>query len=272
MARVQDILSWLDAYAPFRYSAAWDNSGLNVGAPEAQVTGLLVALDVTMETLAEALARRCNCMVVHHPLIFEPLRAVRTDQFPGVLVTKALVEGIHVIAAHTNLDVAHKGTNDVLAAALGVAHVDLLDDEERWRGEPLYGGLGRVGVLDPPRALGEWLRQLQELWPDGRVRAVGSPMHLIRRVALCSGSGGSLLGKAIAAGCDAYVTGDLKYHEARHAEAAGLALIDIGHFTSEKLIVEPLAAYLRDRAAAAKTHLPVAVAQKERDPFTSAWR
>jgi dinuclear metal center YbgI/SA1388 family protein len=270
MVTVSDILDWIDAHAPFRYAASWDNCGLQVGDPGAELSRLLVALEPSTATLREARELSCQCVVTHHPLIFQPLAAVRKDQFPGSLVTLALCSGIHLIAAHTNLDVCRGGTNDQLARLLELTGLQALEVEDRWVREERYAGMGRVGVLAEAASLAAFVQKLAALFPGAHLRVVGKNEQLVRRVALCTGSGGSLLGKALASGCDVYVTGDLKYHEARNAAEAHVALVDVGHFPSERLIVAPLASYFQQTAARLGLALEVLQGCRESDPFRMA--
>ncbi|MFP5213482.1 MAG: Nif3-like dinuclear metal center hexameric protein, partial [Acidobacteriota bacterium] len=147
MARVKDILAWLDAIAPFRYAASWDRCGLQAGEPGAEVNRVLVALDPSTRTVKEAADRGCQCLVTHHPLIFKPVAAVLTDRFPGLPLAMALRNGINLVAAHTNLDAAREGTNDRLAELLGLELTGPLETERAWEGEENYGGMGRIGAL-----------------------------------------------------------------------------------------------------------------------------
>lgn len=267
MLRVIDVLNWVDSYAPFRYAASWDRCGLQVGNPDASVERILVALDPTAETIEEAVENGCQCLVTHHPLLFRPLNNVRTDEFPGNLVATALVKGVHLIAAHTNLDAAAGGTNDQLAALLSLEDVTPLEADPSWSGEGRYAGMGKVGRLPWSMRLGDFVERIREAFEGIAVRAAGDPEREIRRIAICTGSGGSLIETVIACGCDAYVTGDLKYHEAQRAVEANLSLIDMGHFASERPALRPLATYLQTRAVQEGCSAEVLVALKEKDPF-----
>jgi len=267
MLLVGDILAWLDHYAPFRYAASWDHCGLQVGDPEAPVTRILVALDPGSPTLNEAEKRQCQCLVTHHPLMFRPLAAVRADQFPGSLVIRALLNGIHVIVAHTNLDVARGGTNDHLGRMLSLQEMKPLECDPATEAEERYAGMGLVGSFAQAMSLEEAVAKTRTALGGIAVRAVGSSEKRVQKVALCSGSGGSLLEQAISSGSDLFVTGDVKYHDAQRAMEAGMALIDIGHFASERIVVPPLAAFLRARATVQQKALEVLEADAERDPF-----
>jgi len=267
MVLVRDILDWLDLYAPFRYTASWDQCGLQVGNPEAPVKSILVALDPTSATLSEAEERKCQCLITHHPLLFHPLKAVRADQFPGNLVIGAVLKGIHLIAAHTNLDVAKGGTNDHLGEMLSITMMQPLEYDDSRQGEDRYGGMGRVGFLTQTISFKALVERTIKALGGITVRAVGDGEKPVQRVALCSGSGGSLIEQAIGAGSDVFITGDIRYHDAQRALEAGLALIDIGHFTSERIVVGPLAAFFRAQAAAHCEVLEVLEAMVEKDPF-----
>lgn len=267
MAKVKEVLALLDAHAPFRFAEPWDQCGLQVGDPEADVKRILVALDPGSAALDEAIANGCQCLVTHHPLIFRPLQRVRTDEYPGALVVRALREGINLIAAHTNLDVAREGTNDCLAGVLELQCVTALEEEKAWHGEGRYGGMGRLGLLPDSVTLGDLATRLGRLLPSAVVRGVGDQARPVQRVALCTGSGGSLVERAIATGADVYVSGDIKYHEAQRAVEAGLGIVDVGHFASEHLVLQPLAQVLRSWAEQLGLPLAIRVARTERDPF-----
>jgi dinuclear metal center YbgI/SA1388 family protein len=267
MALVRDILAWLDLSAPFRYAESWDNCGLQVGDQEALVTRVLVALDPNSATLNEAEEQACECLVTHHPLLFSPLKAVRADQFPGNLVIRAVLKGIHVIAAHTNLDVARGGTNDHLGHLLSVQAMEPLERDDSRQEEDRYGGMGRIGFLPEAIRFNDLVKQTMKVLGGSPVRAVGNGEKQVHRVALCSGSGGGLIEQAISLGSDVFITGDVKYHDAQRALEAGLALIDIGHFASERIVVRPLAACLRAQAVAHHEALEVLEASGEKDPF-----
>jgi dinuclear metal center YbgI/SA1388 family protein len=207
--------------------------------------------------------------VTHHPLLLRPIKTVRPDSYPGSAVFSAIRKGINLIAAHTNLDAAVAGTNDQLAQLLALENLEPLEVEAAWKAEELYGGMGRVGLLPAPASLEQLAGRLREALGTTGIRMVGEPDREIRRVALCTGSGGSLIELVIARGCDAYVTGDVKYHEAQLALEAGLCVLDVGHFPSERLIVKPMADYLQSQANLAGVSLEVLTASLENDPFRS---
>ncbi|MGC9194901.1 MAG: Nif3-like dinuclear metal center hexameric protein [Syntrophobacteraceae bacterium] len=269
MVRVKEILGWIDSLAPFRFAESWDNCGLQVGNPQASITGLLVALDPSSPVLAEARERGCQCVVTHHPLLLHPLSSILTDSWPGCVVERALLSGISIIAAHTNLDAARQGTNGQLAQLLGLSITGPLDAQPSLCQDSRYGGMGVVGLLAREATAEKIAAELKSALGAQSVRIAGDWKKRVSRVAVCSGSGGSLLGKALAAGADLYITGDLKYHDARLAEEYGLVVIDIGHFASEKPVLGVLCDFFRARAASEALELDVFVSQSEFDPLRS---
>ncbi len=120
-------MTWLDAHAPFRYAADWDNCGLQVGDPRRRSDLHPGGAGRDSPTLREAETNRCQCLVTHHPLLFQPLKTLRFDQSPAASIIRAIKNGIHLIAAHTNLDAARDGTNQQLVRMLGLEHCHPLE-------------------------------------------------------------------------------------------------------------------------------------------------
>ncbi len=269
MVRVKDILGWIDSWAPFRFAESWDNCGLQVGNPGSEVARLLVALDPSTTVLAEACDLGCQCVVTHHPLLLHPLKSIRTDSWPGSIIGRALISGISLIAAHTNLDAARIGTNAQLVELLGLTPTGPLEARSALCDDPDYGGMGLVGMLPGETTSAALAACLKVSLGGALVRIAGDVQKKVKKVALCSGSGGGLVEKALAAGAELYITGDLKYHEARLAEEHGLVVMDIGHFASEKPVLGPLGDFLRSRAQSEAMELEVFVSKSETDPFSS---
>jgi len=267
MVRVKDIFQWIDSWAPFRYAESWDNCGLQVGSLLSSVTKVLVALDPASSVLGEALELGCQCLVTHHPLILRPISSIHIDSWPGSIISRAVLSGISIIAAHTNLDAARYGTNVQLGELLKLDAVRPLEVEALHCGDKQYAGMGLVGLLPHDNTLKSLAVALAGMIGGNLARIAGEPGKRIRKVAVCTGSGGSLMGKVVESGAEVFITGDLKYHDARFAEESGIAVIDIGHFASERLILEPLGDFLRSRAKSEAADLEVFVSKSEEDPF-----
>jgi len=228
---------------------------------------VLVALDAGSEVVGEAKELGCECLVTHHPLLFRPIQTLRTDSWPGSVIALAVVSGINIIAAHTNVDAARGGTNGQLKDLLGLEGVSPIEVDARLSDESQYIGIGLVGELPRELNMGELARQLSDSLDGAGIKMVGDPGKTVRRAAICTGSGASLIGDVVSAGADVYITGDIKYHDAKLAEECGLAILDVGHFASEKLVLEPIAALLASKALEEGGKLESVVSRSEKDPF-----
>ena len=243
MATVADILNFVEGLAPRYMKCDWDNVGLLCGRKDKEITKILVALDPFRNVIEEAIQIEADCIVTHHPLIFRnPLMAVNEDTETGRCVLTLMEHGIAAINAHTNYDLAPDGVNDILAQTLGLSDIDVIapvgTDAE---GRP-YGLLRRGTVAE--QSLDVFLSTVkQNLHCDGlRYVDSGKP---VRTVAVGGGSCADEMGDALKAGCDTFVTADVKYNQFRTAFELGLNLIDAGHFHTENPSMAPLAEKLR---------------------------
>lgn len=366
--KTADIVGIINKLAPIALAEAWDNPGLQLGDPAAEVARIMVALDPTPDVIDSAIAASCQLLVTHHPLIFKPLKSISTATPQGALIQKAIKSGLSIVSLHTNYDIASGGLNDLLAnkiglsscvplkvttscelvklvvfvpadqleqvrsalfpfaamqgkyrdcsfAADGVGTFTPLEGSEPFTGtvgvsarvpeerlellilraqlpravkallaahpyeEPAFDvypllnegeklGLGRIGRLPEPLTLAEYVSRLKEILSAPALRYVGDPAARISKVALCSGSGASLLREAARSGADVLVTGDVKYHEARDAEELGMALIDAGHFPTEIIMVDDITERLgRALVKSGYTDCRVEACRTETDPF-----
>jgi dinuclear metal center YbgI/SA1388 family protein len=268
-ATVADILELMEHIAPACLAQQWDNVGLQVGHPQWPVTAVRVALDPTLAVIEEAARDEADLLITHHPLIFRPLKCVDLRSEQGAVIEMALARRIAVFAAHTNLDAAVGGVNDILARRLGVTQVTPLSAEPpagcgHGAGDP---GLGRVGRLAQPVELAELATATRDRLGLKAVKVSGDPRLRVEQVAVCSGSGSGLMKDFFASDAQVYVSGDLHYHDAMDAAAAGRGLIDVGHFASESLVLETLARRLRAGMADAGIQATVSASSIEKDPF-----
>lgn len=244
---VQNVYDAINAVADFSTQMDFDNAGLLVGDAGAAVTGALVSLDVTDSIIDEAVDRGANLIVTHHPVIFHAIKRVTAD----MLVYRLVRENIAVISAHTNLDLAPGGVNDILAQKLELADVNVLPPENLLRAGRLSRG------MTPPE-FAYYVKQKLDL-PALRYCDGG---RAIEQVAVCGGSGGGELRDALAAGCQAYVTADVKHDVMLEAAHLGVTLIDGGHFGTENHVIE----YLADVARRVLADTPVTVARGNQAP------
>lgn len=262
MATVKDVYQALDRFAPFRTQMGFDNAGLLVGDERAEVTRVLLSLDITLPVIVEAAELGAQLIVAHHPVIFDPVKTILAGTPTGDRLMALIRGGISAICAHTNLDVAVGGVNDALAKALGLREIGVLcpegtDDQ----GRPY--GLGRTGVLEDACTLPDFAGMVKEALGANGVRYVDSGRP-IRRVAVGGGACGSCLRDAWAKGCDVLVTSDVKYDVFLDARALGLSLIDAGHFPTENVVLPGLCQTLQ----AAFPDLDVRLSRVHREVFS----
>ena len=230
--KVRDIIAVIEDFAPLSIQEGWDNSGLCVGSPEAEVSSVLFALDCTESLVDEAIECGADMIITHHPLIFSGLKKISPEDQVGAAVIKAIKNGISIYAAHTNADKVVAGVSGAMAAKLGLVDVQILDED----GEGI--GLGVVGNLPQPLAVESVMSLVKDRF-SLKVLKSSKPLDgMISRVAMCGGSGGSLIGAARKSGAQLYMSGDISYHNFFTPE--GFMIMDIGHYESEIEIVNIL--------------------------------
>ena len=243
MATVADILKYIESIAPPYMMESWDNVGLLCGRKDREVKKILVALDPFRNVVEEAISEKCDLVVTHHPLIFrDKIMALNEDTETCRNLLTLVENGIAAINAHTNLDLAPGGVNDILAATLGLENIEVVNPEgEDAQGRPY--GLLRCGTV-PEQSLSAFLASVKKnLGCDGLRYVEGSKP--VRKVAVGGGSCADFMEEAAAAGCDTFVTADIKYNQFRNGYELGLNLIDAGHFHTENPTMPVLAAKLR---------------------------
>lgn len=244
MATVKEVYQVLDRFAPFRTQMGFDNAGLLVGDEQAEVTRVLVSLDITLPVIREAAELGAQLIVAHHPVIFDPVKSIVAGDPTGDKLVALIRNNISAICAHTNLDVAVGGVNDALAEALDLKEIEVfLPDGLDVQGRPY--GLGRIGVMEKPCALPEFAATVKRKLHAGSVRYV-DPERPVRRVAVGGGACGGCLRDTWSKGCDVLVTSDVKYDVFLDAEALGIGLIDAGHFPTENVVLPVLCRVLRE--------------------------
>ena len=237
MITVQTVLDYLWTLAPMEYKESWDNVGFLLGRRHTPVSGILVSLDATASVASQAKALGCQLVVTHHPVIFRGEKHI-TDADPLTETHLAFLEnGISVICLHTNLDCAPGGVNDVLAGILGLKEVRVLEDGET-------AGLIRIGSVEQT-TLADFAKHVKTSLQCPGLRCVdgGKP---VRRVAVGGGGCADYVGRVLEAGCDTFVTADVKYHQFCDAATLGLNLIDAGHFETENPVCTVLAQRLAE--------------------------
>ena len=262
---VRELYAALDARIPATLSCPWDHDGLSCcPAPDAPVTGVLVALDATEDAVALAAEQGCNVILTHHPMLFGGLAAVTSDSTEGRKVLFLVQTGIATMAFHTRLDTLVGGVNDILAARLGLADVTAFGCHDNPMGAPM----GRVGTLAAETTLEDFAAAVkaalaipetlgtpytEHLTPASPAVSFAGCGKTVRRVAVLGGAGEDEVAAAVAAGADTYVTGEIGYHKLCDAPYGEINLVAAGHDFTEF----PVCAYLAGTVAALCPDVPV---------------
>ena len=256
--KIREVVDALEHYAPLPLQEGYDNAGLQVGLTEAvEMSGALLCLDVTEAVVDEAVQKGCNLIVSHHPLIFRKLSRISDENYVQRTVRKAIKNDVTIVSMHTNMDAAAGGVNFKIAEKLGLKNVQFFGGEKEVDG--VKGGSGVIGEISDEDILkaaqaGNLSDEVKEHFAEGiaaddlilllrerfGVECVQCNQLLrcpIRKVALCGGSGSFLLGDAIAAGADAFITGEMSYHEYFGHEQE-IQICVIGHYQSEQFTSE----------------------------------
>lgn len=267
---VKQILDTIDKdIAPGGLAESWDNCGLCAGNPDWPVKKILIGLDPGMPVMQAAKSWQADMVLTHHPLFITPEKTIDFRSLPGSAIAMAATERIAIVCAHTSLDKAWNGLNDFFADRINLVPIRPLAAEAH-AADPgsSMTGFGRIGPVSPPVSVSQMAARIKKGLGLQQVRMVGDPDLMVRQVAVCTGSGGALIPEFLKCGADLYVTGDIKYHEARLVENHGRALIDVGHFASEIIAVDLLSRKLNQAAIRAGYDLEIKKFTQETDPFT----
>ncbi len=268
MAKLENILELINLIAPFNLAEEWDNCGLQVGSLNWEVKKVIIGLDVTPALMNAAKEKNCDLVLTHHPLMLQPEKTIDFSKMPGSAIEIAVKHKINIISAHTNLDKANQGLNDYFAAKIGMIETkvffqenfSLISDNETT-------GIGRTGFLEKPILLRQLAKTVKEKLVLSHLRVTGNMDLPITAVAVCTGSGGSLVDTFLKSNADVYITGDIKYHEARLVEQGSKALIDVGHFGSEHMAIDLLFEKLTQSIQNARLDIQIIKYREEKDPF-----
>ena len=228
--KIREITDVIESFAPLSLQESYDNSGLIVGRYDDEVHAVLLAVDVTEEVLDEAEREGCDLIITHHPIIFHPLKRFNSGSYVERCVERAIRRGIALYACHTNLDSAAGGMSWQVGSMIGLGDMRVLQP----RATDANTGFGVVGTLPVAESATAFLQRVKSIFDVGAIRYSDIPSEdmMIRRVAICTGAGGSLIDDAMASNADLYLTADLRYNDFMRGEGR-MILADIGHFESE---------------------------------------
>lgn len=239
----EEVMEVLEEQSPLSLAYDWDNAGLLVGNPKKEVKKIFIAVDATDEVIDLAVASGADLLLTHHPMIFRGIKRVTESDFTGRRIIKLIQNDMAYYAMHTNFDI--RGMAELSAAMIGLKNDKVLQAAGEFQGEPV--GLGRVGDLLKPMDLRQCARFVREAFSLKQVKVFGQESSPVARVAICPGSGKSVIPDAIGAGADVLITGDIDHHEGIDAVARGLCIIDGGHYGLEHIFVSYMKNYLTKR-------------------------
>lgn len=249
---INKVVDALEQYAPLPLQEGYDNAGLQVGLTETvEVSGALLCLDVTEQVVDEAIEKGCNLIVSHHPLIFRKLARIADENYVQRTVRKAIKHDIAIVSMHTNMDAATGGVNFKIAEKLGLKHLQFFAGEKEVDG--VKGGEGVMGEVSEAAgwAADDLVLLLREKFGAECVQCNQLLRRPIRRVALCGGAGSFLLDAAVAAGADAFITGEMHYHEFFGHEQE-IQICVIGHYQSEQFTSEIFKSIIEEKCPGVK--------------------
>ena len=258
--KIKEIIALVEKLAPLDGMCNWDNVGLIIGNGEADTAKVFITLDVTDEVVLEAINKKVRLIITHHPVIFSGIKEINTSTSLGKRLLALIKNDISVYSAHTNLDVAVGGTNDIFFDLLGLKEKGMLEVE--------FTALGRTGICDKGFSLKDYANFLRKKLFVSYLKYAGDPDKIMKKIGFATGSASGIkyFTEAAKASCDLYITGDISYHEAQAALDMGLNIIDAGHFPTEIIVVSALCRYLK--AAAIENNWDIEIeAAIQRDIF-----
>lgn len=249
--KIREVVDALERFAPLPLQESFDNAGLQVGLTEAEVSGALLCLDVTEKVVDEAVALGCNLIVSHHPLIFHALKRITYSNDVQRAVAKALKNDVTVVSMHTNMDNARGGVNFMIAEKMELEGCRFFAEKTV---DGIECGSGVVGSLPEALAADDFVIMLKRVFDVECVQCNQLLRRPIKTVAVCGGAGSFLLDDAIAAGADAFVTGEMHYHEYfGHEQEIQIAVI--GHYQSEQFTNEIFKSIIEEACPGVKAYL-----------------
>jgi len=251
-----EIIRVIDEFAPPAIQESWDNSGLCIGDLDSEVDSVLLALDCTPEIIDEAISCGSQMIITHHPLIFKGIKQISNSTLLGKMINKIIKNNLIIYSAHTNADKVLSGVSGIMAARLGLGNIDFLRKDTN--GE---SGMGIIGDLETPADFVQILKIVKKNFNPGVLKCSKPIDGKISRIALCGGSGSSLIENAREAGAQLFITGDLSYHYFFCEK--GFMIMDIGHYESEYGLLELLKSVLTKKIST----FAVRIAEKNTNPI-----
>lgn len=240
--------------APLSMAEPWDNSGLLLGSSQKEIKSVYIALDATDQVVNEAVNKKVDLLLTHHPLLFKPLKSITNHDFIGRRIMKLIKEDITYYAMHTNFDVAIMA--DLAAQYLNLNNQEILEKTDETH------GIGKIGLLPYEMTLQELCNYIKDNFNIETVKVFGDSNNKLRKIAIMPGSGKSYIQNSIQAQVDVMITGDIDHHEGIDAVASGLIIIDAGHYGIEHIFVRYMQEFINNRF-----HDVIVYIEESYDPF-----
>lgn len=258
---LQQLTTFLDEFAPPSLAESWDNVGLLLGDSAAEVQRVMTCLTLTPDVAEEAVAEQADLIVSHHPILFKPVQRITSDTGDGQMLLMLAQRQIAVYSPHTAFDSARLGINQQLAELLELREIQPLRPMED--ADQIGLGSGRFGTLPRAMSLGQLLTLVRSALGLQHLQYVGDPGRPVTRLGIACGSAAEFLPDARRQGCDAFLTGEARFHSCLDARSLGVALILAGHYGTERPGVEKLAEHLQQQFPAVQ----VWASRRECDPL-----
>ncbi len=257
-AAIKEVVSIIESIAPLRDAYEWDNSGLQIKCAE-RVNNMLITLDVTPQTVAEAKENGCDMILSHHPLIFDEMKSVDIDAYTDSIVMQLIKNDISLYCAHTSFDRAQGGLNDELAQSLGLLDIETIQEQ----GE----GVLRIGRLEKFLSAAELADRVKETLLCSHVCLTDVDPGKIEMVGVVGGSGGDFAAAAKVHGAQALITGEAKHSHHLEAKGLGILIVEAGHYDTEKLFSKVLLSGLQLRIDEVQLHLGLKLSKQSGAPY-----
>ncbi|MDO5096026.1 MAG: Nif3-like dinuclear metal center hexameric protein [Peptostreptococcaceae bacterium] len=255
--KLKEIEKILDNKLQSEIAESWDNVGLLIGDKNREVESVLLTLELTDKVFEEALAKKCDMILAHHPLIFSGVKRIVSENDDN-LIYRLIEKGIPFYAAHTNFDAIHRGLNDYFAEIMDANHIEVHSENEQ--AEEFL----RIFDIEP-QPLAEFVEKIKNKLHLKAIRLIGA-RERIAKVGVVTGAGGDYAELAHRLGADAFITGDIKYHQAMDFKARGICVIDVGHFETEQIFAQAMKSFIQNEIPELKS-IRLEVAESEESPF-----
>ena len=236
--QISEIKNYMEGWERKDFQLSWDNSGSQIEF-KGDTESVVLALDLSDKVIDKAIKMNSKLIITHHPMFFSGEKRIIQGTYRGDNIIKLIKNNISVFSYHTSMDIASDGVNDTLFEKLNLVNKKNFTLEEEKE-------MGLVGEFEKTYSLEELLEFLEEKLDVKKIKVYGRDKIDIKNLAILGGSGADIISDAKKAGVDAYITGDIKYHDGQRAYEEGIILIDVGHFYSEKIILQKIEKRLKE--------------------------